>query len=37
MEFAQWEPLYLEIIEDMGYDRSDDENSVRILKAVTLN
>jgi len=37
MDFAQWEPLYLEILEDMGYDRSDDENSVRILKAVTLN
>ncbi len=37
MDFAEWEPIYEEILADMGYDRSDDEASVRILKAVTLN
>jgi len=36
MDFSEWEPIYLEILEDLGIDRSDDENSVRILKAVTL-
>lgn len=37
MDFAEWEPVYEEILADMGYDRSDDEGSVRVLKAVTLN
>ncbi|MBQ9690006.1 MAG: DNA transporter, partial [Candidatus Methanomethylophilaceae archaeon] len=37
MDFAEWEPVYEEILADMGYDRSDDEASVRVLKAVTLN
>ncbi len=37
MDFYRWEPIYEEILADMGYDRSEDENSVRILKAVTLN
>jgi hypothetical protein len=37
MDFQQWEPIYEEILEDMGYDRTEDENSVRVLKAVTLN
>ena len=37
MDFSEWEPIYREILEDMGYSRADDENSVRILKAVTLN
>jgi len=32
-----WEPLYLRIIEDMGYDRTSDENSARLLKNLTLN
>ena len=37
MRFSEWEPVYLDIIADMGYDRSDDEACVRVLKAVTLN
>ena len=37
MDFQRWEPIYEEILKDMGYDRMDDENSVRVLKAVTLN
>ncbi len=37
MDFSQWEPIYENILSDMGYSREDDENSVRILKAVTLN
>jgi hypothetical protein len=36
MDFREWEPLYEEILSDMGYDRGSDENSVRILKAVTM-
>ena len=37
MMFPEWEPVYLGILEDMGYDRADDEMCVRVLKAVTLN
>jgi uncharacterized Rossmann fold enzyme len=37
MDFQQWEPIYEQILADMGYDRDADEGSVRILKAVTLN
>lgn len=37
MHFSEWEPIYEEILSDMGYSRLDDENSVRTLKAVTLN
>jgi hypothetical protein len=37
MDFSEWEPIYGDILRDMGYDRSEDENSVRVLKAVTLN
>jgi len=36
MEFERWEPVYESILEDLGLERNDDENSVRILKAVTL-
>ena len=32
-----WEPLYKEILEDFGYDRSSDESSARMLKAVMMN
>jgi len=32
-----WEPLYKEILEDFGYDRSYDESSARLLKATMLN
>lgn len=37
MDFSEWEPIYIEILNDLGYSRDEDENSVRILKAVTLN
>ncbi len=37
MNFGEWEPVYREILSDMGYSRSDDETSVRILRSVTLN
>jgi hypothetical protein len=36
MDFDHWDPLYQQILDDMGYDRESDENSVRILKAVTM-
>jgi uncharacterized Rossmann fold enzyme len=31
MEFSEWEPLYTEILADFGFDRSEDEESARIL------
>ncbi|KAB3547889.1 MAG: DUF115 domain-containing protein [ANME-2 cluster archaeon] len=31
MEFSEWEPLYVEILADFGFDRSEDERSARIL------
>ena len=31
MEFSEWEPLYLQILADFGFDRSEDEASARIL------
>jgi len=37
LDFSQWEPVYEDILSDLGFDRTEDENSVRILKAVTLN
>ncbi len=37
MDFKRWEPIYEQILDDFGFSRSDDENSVRILKAVTMN
>lgn len=37
MQYSEWEPIYEEIVEDMGYSREEDENSVRVLKAVTMN
>ncbi|MFT0898259.1 6-hydroxymethylpterin diphosphokinase MptE-like protein [Candidatus Methanoprimaticola sp. MG2] len=37
MRYSEWEPLYSGILEDMGYSREEDESSVRVLKAVTLN
>ena len=33
----EWEPIYEEILEDFGYDRTSDENSARLLKAVMMN
>ena len=37
MLFSEWEPVYLEILSDMGYERADDESSARLLKALTVN
>lgn len=37
MKFSEWEPIYDSILSDMGYLRIDDEMSVRVLKAVTVN
>lgn len=37
MQFSEWEPIYEMILSDFGYDRSDDEMSVRVLKASTMN
>lgn len=36
MKFEDWEPLYLEIIRDMGYDRAWDEESARVLSGIIL-
>jgi Uncharacterized Rossmann fold enzyme len=37
MQFPEWESTYLNILSDFGFDRDSDENSARMLKAVTLN
>ncbi len=37
MRASDWEALYSEILGDMGYSREDDESTVRVLKAVTVN
>jgi uncharacterized Rossmann fold enzyme len=37
MQFPEWEPIYTEILDDLGFDREEDERSVRLLKAVTMN
>ena len=37
MRASDWEHLYTEILEDMGYSREEDESTVRVLKAVTVN
>lgn len=37
MRYNEWETLYEEILKDMGYDRSSDESSARLLKAIMLN
>ncbi len=37
MDPAEWEPIYLRILQDMGYGRLEDEACVKVLKAVTLN
>ena len=31
MEFSEWEPIYLEIIESFGFSRDDDEKSAQTL------
>lgn len=35
MELQKWERIYEEILRDMGYDRSSDESSARLLKTLT--
>ena len=37
MDFAEWEPVYLEILSDFGFSRSDDEASARLLKTLMQN
>ena len=37
MRFSEWEPTYLEILSDLGFDRAEDEMCVRILKMATVN
>ncbi|MCL2142932.1 MAG: DUF115 domain-containing protein [Methanomassiliicoccaceae archaeon] len=37
MHFSEWEPVYLEIIKDLGIERSSDEASARSLRMLTLN
>ena len=37
MRFNEWEPVYQSILEDLGFSREDDEATVRVLKAVTVN
>ena len=37
MQFSEWEPVYIEILKDMNIDRTADEASARLLKALTLN
>lgn len=34
MRFEEWEPLYAEIIRDMGYDRSMDEYAALVLSGI---
>lgn len=37
MQFNEWEPLYEDILNDMGYDRSSDETSARVMKTLLCN
>lgn len=37
MDFAEWEPVYLQIIKEMGYSIIDDEASARLLRQLTVN
>lgn len=37
MQFEEWGPIYSEILDDFGYDRSADESSARLLKLMMLN
>lgn len=37
MRFEEWSPIYDSILSDMGYDRSSDEASARLLKVLMLN
>lgn len=37
MRFEEWEPIYVSILSDMGFDRASDESSARLLRALTVN
>ncbi len=37
MRLDEWSPIYESILSDMGYDRSSDEASARLLKVLMLN
>ena len=37
MRFPEWEGTYLEILSDLNFDRSEDEGSARMLKAICMN
>ena len=37
MRNEDWDPIYCEILKDMGYDRASDENAARVLKALMVN
>ncbi len=37
MDFEQWEPVYSRIIEEMGYSRTQDEASARLLRQLAAN
>jgi len=37
MLLSEWEPVYEDLLNDMGFDRSSDESSARLLKAMTQN
>ncbi|MCL2607657.1 MAG: DUF115 domain-containing protein [Methanomassiliicoccaceae archaeon] len=37
MQFCEWEPVYTEILKDLGFERSADEASAKLLKMLTLN
>ncbi|MFP4197555.1 MAG: 6-hydroxymethylpterin diphosphokinase MptE-like protein [Methanomassiliicoccales archaeon] len=34
MEFEEWEPLYMEILEEFGYSREEDERAARVLTSL---
>jgi uncharacterized Rossmann fold enzyme len=31
MDFAAWEPIYKQILEDFGFDRAGDEEAARFI------
>jgi len=37
MQYSEWLPIYLDVIDDMGYDQNDDETSARLLKMIMCN
>lgn len=37
MRLEDWEPIYERILSDFGYDRSQDESSARMLRALMVN